>query len=89
MYLYSDVYEKLTELDQRIKEYAIQLNNVTSQLNKCLTETIASKLTPAEMTNGLLLWKICKFDEMVREMKKDSTFALYSPTFYSSELGYR
>jgi hypothetical protein len=50
------VYEKLTELDQRTKEYAIQLNNVTTQLNKCLTETNCAKPAALEMSNGLLLW---------------------------------
>lgn len=85
----SDVYEKLTELDQRSTEYAIRLKNISTRWERSLSETNYAKLNSPAMNSGVLLWKVCKFDEIVMHMNKDRNYACYSPMFSTSELGYR
>lgn len=85
----SDVYEKLTELDQRTTEYTIRLKNMSAQWERNASGTNYSKFTAPEMNKGVLLWKMCKFNEVVKQMKNDRNYACYSPTFSTSELGYK
>lgn len=82
---YSDVYVKLTELDQRTRENAIQLNNINSQVNMYLSKLATSP----ERKNGQLLWKVENFDEIISQMQENPNFSVYSPSFTTSEMGYK
>lgn len=85
----NDVYEKLTELEQRSMEYMIRMKNMSTQWDRCLSGTNYSKFSNPEMNSGVLVWKVPKFREMVTQMKMDRNHACYSPMFSTSEFGYR
>ena len=50
-----------------------------------LPKTIGSP----ERKNGQLLWKVQNFDEIIGKMQKNSNFSVYSPSFSTSEMGYK
>ncbi len=87
--IYSDVYQKLTELDQRSREFTIRINKINSTMEKILWELNYSKLATRETSNGLFVWEINSFDKIKNQISSDPNFSIYSSPFSSSEHGYR
>lgn len=85
----SDVYQKLTELDQRATEHCIRLNRVNTHLEKCVYELNYTKVAARETCNGLFVWEITNLEKLKAQMMSNQNFNIYSSPFSSSERGYR
>lgn len=77
------LYERIVALEQLSREQKIQIENLTTKVNK------NAMAMNSRYSGGMLIWKITQFNHRVTEMSSNPNNMYYSPDVYTGPHGYR
>ncbi|KAM3967957.1 TNF receptor-associated factor 6 [Aphomia sociella] len=84
--LIRSVFERVVILEQRNREQAICIANLTKKIDALSALTNYNNV---RYCMGTYIWKIENFKDRMEKMMKSHNSMLYSPAFYTSPYGYR
>ncbi len=64
-------------------------HSVDESLSSCLDQELRLQLLERDTYNGILVWKVDKFERRRKEAIESRTLSLYSTPFYTSRHGYK